>query len=208
MKKAITLILLIISSIAQAQDNIAKDILDNLSNTTKSYKNIKFDFISTMQNNTHNINEKEKGVLELEEDKFRLIMKNQIIISDGESQWIYLADMNEVQIIEYDSEDEMMNPNYIFKVYEKGYKYSYIGERKEQGKILQLIELYPKESGPLIKINLEIDSAKNQINKIEMKDKNGGTYTYKITKFEVNTTLEPFTFDTEKFPKIEIIDLR
>ena len=43
-------------------------------------------------------------------------MNNQIIINDGETQWIYLDDVNEVQIIEHDPEDQMMTPNNIFTI--------------------------------------------------------------------------------------------
>ena len=41
-----------------------------------------------------------------------------------------------------------------------------------------------------------------------MQDKNGGTYDYLINKFESNITLDKFEFESEKYPGIEIIDLR
>ena len=44
---------------------------------------------------------------------FEIIMNNQIIINDGESQWIYLADINEVQIIENDTTENIISPNKI-----------------------------------------------------------------------------------------------
>jgi outer membrane lipoprotein carrier protein len=208
MTKFFTIILLFISTNLSAQDQLAKDLLNNLSTNTKSFKNIKVSFLSTMENKTHKINEKQKGTLELQEDKFRLIMTEQTIISDGEIQWIYLADMNEVQIMEYDSEDDIMSPNKIFTIYERGYKYNYVGTNNEKGKLLQIIDLFPEESGPFVKVTLAIDADKNQLHQITMKDKNGGTYTYLITKFESNLILLPFNFNTSDFPGVEVIDLR
>jgi outer membrane lipoprotein-sorting protein len=139
---------------------------------------------------------------------FRLEMDEKIIINDGESQWIYLADMNEVTVMEHDPEDQMMNLNKIFTIYEEGYKYSYVGARSEEGKRLQIIDLFPIESGAFMKVTLAVDAAKNQLQKITILDKNGGSYSYIVTSFKSNTTVSLFNFNTTNYPGIEIIDLR
>jgi len=127
MTKLLTTLLIALTTSLFAQDQVAKDVLDKLSASTKSYKNMTIDFDFIFENKAQNINEKQKGTLVLQEDKFRLIMEDQTIINDGENQWIYLADMNEVQIMEHDPEDEMMSPNKLFTIYEKDYKYTYVG---------------------------------------------------------------------------------
>ena len=207
MNKITTILLLAISSTLFAQDQVAKDVLDKLSATTKSYKNttIGFDFI--IENKSQNIKETQQGILVLQEDNFRLEMDAQTIINDGESQWVYLADMNEVQIMENDPEEEM-TPNKLFTIYENGYKYTYVGASSEKGKRLQLIDLFPKESGEFMKINIAIDAAKNEIYRIRMHDKNGGTYTYLVNSFKSNTAIKPFYFNNEKHQGVEVIDLR
>jgi outer membrane lipoprotein-sorting protein len=135
-------------------------------------------------------------------------MDGQTIINNGEIQWIYLTDMNEVQIMEHNPEDGMMSPNKLFTIYEKGYKYTYIGAEAEKGKRLHLIDLFPEESGSFMKVSLAIDAVKNQLYKITMHDKNGGTYTYLISSFSSNNTIKPFTFNAADFPGVEVIDLR
>jgi outer membrane lipoprotein-sorting protein len=67
---------------------------------------------------------------------------------------------------------------------------------------------FPEESGEFMKINIAIDAAKNEIYRIRMHDKNGGTYTYLVNSFKSNTTIKPFYFDTEKHQGVEVIDLR
>jgi len=207
MNKITTILLLVISSTLFAQDPVAKETLDKLRATTNSYKNmtIAFDFI--IENKSQNIKETQQGILVLQEDNFRLEMDAQTIINDGESQWVYLADMNEVQIMEHDPEEEM-TPNKLFTIYENGYKYTYVGASSEKGKRLQLIDLFPEESGEFMKINIAIDAAKNEIYRIRMHDKNGGTYTYLVNSFKSNTTIKPFYFDNEKHQGVEVIDLR
>ena len=207
MNKITTILLLAISSTLFAQDPVAKEALDKLRATTNSYKNmtVAFDFI--IENKSQNIKETQQGILVLQEDNFRLEMDAQTIINDGESQWVYLADMNEVQIMEHDPEEEM-TPNKLFTIYENGYKYTYVGASSEKGKRLQLIDLFPEESGEFMKINIAIDAAKNEIYRIRMHDKNGGTYTYLVNSFKSNTTIKPFYFDNEKHQGVEVIDLR
>ncbi len=207
MNKITIILLLAISSTLSAQDPVAKQVLDKLRVTTKSYKNMTIGFDFIIENKTQNIKESQQGVLVLQEDNFRLEMDDQTIINDGESQWIYLADMNEVQIMEHDPEEEM-TPYKLFTIYEKGYKYTYVGTISEKGKRLQLIDLFPEESGEFMKINIAIDAAKNELYRIRMQDKNGGTYTYQINNFKSNTTIKPFYFDTEKNNGVEVIDLR
>jgi outer membrane lipoprotein-sorting protein len=208
MTKLFTTLLIALGTTLFAQDQVAKDVLDRLSATTKSYKNMTVDFDFIFENKNQNINEKQKGILVLQEEMFRLEMEEQIIINDGESQWIYLADMNEVQIMEHDPEEQMMSPNKLFTIYEEGYKYIYVGAEAEKGKRLQIIDLFPEESGAFMKVTLAVDAAKNQLHKITMHDKNGGTYAYLVTSFKSNTAIAPFIFKTVDYPGVEAIDLR
>ena len=208
MTKLFTTLLIAFGTTLFAQDQLAKDVLDRLSSTTKSYKNMTVDFDFIFENKNQNINEKQKGILVLQEEMFRLEIEEQIIINDGESQWIYLIDMNEVQIMEHDPEDQLMSPNKLFTIYEEGYKYAYVGAETEKGKRLQIIDLFPEESGAFMKITLAVDAAKNQLHKITMHDKNGGTYAYLVTNFKSNTAIAPFIFNTVDYPGVEAIDLR
>ena len=208
MTKLLTTLLIAFSATLFAQDQLAKEVLDRLSATTKSYKNMNIGFDFIFKNNSQNINEKQKGTLVLQEEMFRLEMEEQTIINNGEIQWIYLADMNEVQIMDHDPNEQIMSPKKMFTIYEKGYKYSYVSTRSEKGKRLQIIDLFPEKSGDFMKITLEVDAAKNQLHRITILDKNGGNYSYLITSFKSNITVIPFTFNTTNYPGIEIIDLR
>ncbi|MDC3395271.1 outer membrane lipoprotein carrier protein LolA [Flavobacteriales bacterium] len=208
MTKLITTLLIALSASLFAQEQVAKEVLDKLSATTKSYKNMTIGFDFIFENKSQNINEKQNGTLVMQEDNFLLEMEQQTIINDGEYQWIYLADMNEVQIMEHDPEEDMMIPSKLFTIYENDYKYTYVGAEADKGKRLHIIDLFPKESGEFMKINLAIDAAKHQLHKITIHDKNGGTYTYLITSVTSNTTIAPFTFNAADFPGVEVIDLR
>lgn len=207
MNKLLVVLILITTNI-YAQDEIAKSLLEELSANAKNYDNIYIEFNLMIENKNQNINEKQEGIIEIAKEKFRLQLEDQFIVNNGESQWIYLVDMNEVQIINNSDLNELMNPINIFTIYERDYKYNYVGTTSENGIQIQNINLFPKTSKEFIKINIEIDASKNQLRKIKIYDKKGGTLSYKIKKISVNTNLEPFIFDTKNYADIEIIDLR
>ena len=121
-KLILTFLTIILNTTLFAQNDLAENILDQLSLTTKSYNNITIEFSFTFINENQNIKEDQKGILILDNNKFRLEMNAQTIINDGETQWIYLPELNEVQIMEHDPEDETMNPNKLFTIYKKDYK--------------------------------------------------------------------------------------
>ena len=203
-------ILIIIFSIFQlnsfGQDDKSNELLKQLSVNTKSYSFMDVDFDFNFLNTSQEINENQQGNIKISNNKFRLNLNEQIIISDDSTQWIYLKESNELQIMEFDSEDEMLSPNKLFTIYENGYKSQYI-ELKDDDHI---IDLFPLESSEFKNIQLHINKEKIQISKIILFDKNGGSFSYSITKFITNTDFDEnlFKFKEEDYPDLEIIDLR
>ena len=210
MSKTLIFILLTLSIHSYAQDEKSNEILQQLSINTKAYKNIDVDFDFNFENKTQKISENQKGNIKINATKFRLELNQQIIISDDTTQWIYLKESNELQIMEYDSLDDMISPNKLFTIYEEGYKNSYVELKNESDITLHIIDLFPIESNAFQKIQLQINSEKIQLHNIILFDKNGGSFTYLITKFTTDAILDDklFKFNTAEYPEIEIIDLR
>ena len=210
MNRTLIFILLTLSIHSYAQDEKSNEILQQLSINTQAYKNIDVDFNFKFENVTQEISENQKGNIKIVSNKFRLELNQQIIISDDTTQWIYLKESNELQIMEYDSLDDMISPNKLFTIYEEGYKNSYVELKNESDITLHIIDLFPIESNAFQKIQLQINSEKIQLHNIILFDKNGGSFTYLITKFSTDNNLDDnlFKFNSEEYPEIEIIDLR
>tara|TARA_X000000368_G_scaffold250603_1_gene197972 strand:+ start:428 stop:1051 length:624 start_codon:yes stop_codon:yes gene_type:complete len=192
--------------ISFGQDEKAEKILKDLSANTKSYIYMDVDFDFNFINTSQDINESQKGNIKINQNKFRLDLNQQLIISDDSIQWIYLKESNELQIMEYDSQDDMISPNKLFTIYENGYKSQYI-ELKEKNHI---IDLFPIESNEFKNIQLHIDQDKIQLKKIILFDKNGGSFSYLITKFITDKEIDEnaFRFNEANYTDLEIIDLR
>jgi|TARA_B110000240_G_C13417104_1_gene417794 outer membrane lipoprotein carrier protein len=212
MKKITSIIIssLLFVSSSFSQDEVAKQILDQLSEKSKNYTDITAEFTFNFSNSSQGIDENSVGKIWIKEDKYKLDMSSDLsIINNGETLWYFMKDVPEVQIMENDPEDEM-NPSEIFTIYERGYRYQYKGASSEGGKRVHIIQLFPKESGSISKFELYIDAAEIEINSIKLYDKNGGVTTYQITKFITNSGLSENTFIFRKkdHPGVEVIDLR
>ncbi|MNY08271.1 lipoprotein chaperone [compost metagenome] len=138
-------------------------------------------------------------------------MTGQEMISDGKTLWTYLKEEKEVQVTAVDNSNNALNPAKIFTMYEKGYKYLYTGEKKVGTKIYQGIDLTPLDgSNPYFKIRLSIDKVAKQIVSAVIMEKNGNKYTYNVKMFVPNAKVpeSTFTFDSKKYPGVEVVDLR
>ena len=211
MKNIITLFLSICISLTNtlAQDKLAEQILEKLSKTTKAFTSISIEFDHTFTNKSAGINEKNSGTLILKGEQFRIDMEKQLIVNNGTTHWIYLKEMNELTIMDYDSEDEdALSPNKLFTVYNEDYKNAYVEAKSVNGERMHIIDLFPKEIGPIMKIRLTINALKNQISILQLYDKNGGVYTYNIKSFKADLDVAPFNFNVTNYPEVEVIDLR
>ena len=207
---------LLISELLSAQtvpkDAQAKAILAAVSKQYRSYDMVKADFSFTLKNQQANISETQNGTLFVKSklNKYKVSVGNQELISDGKVQWTYLKNDNEVQISDINTSPDALNPAQIFTIYEKGFKYVYLGETKLNGKVYQNIELAPIATRSFSKIKLRIDKVNKQISNIVVNDKNGNVYTYFIKTFTPNVKVPEttFSFDPKKHPGVEIVDLR
>ena len=187
----------------------ASQILNSLSEKTKSYKNISIDFDFKYENELEDIREKKSGKIIIENEKFKLEIDDQIIVCNGKDQWIYSKETNEVQILEYDRNNEFMNPKNLLNIYEQGYNYRYDKEIEIDSKYYHSIDLFPnEENNEIIKISLAISKDENMVKKIEAFESNGSIYTYTVIKSRYNRKNLKFDFDTSKYENIYIIDLR
>ena len=193
-----------------SQNEIAKQILDDLSEKGKSYTDITAEFTLNFSNSEQEIDEDSEGKIWIKEDMYKLDMSSDLsIINNGETLWYFMKDVPEVQIMENDPDDEM-NPSNIFTIYEKGYKYKYKGASSEGNKRVHSINLYPEKSGTIIKFTLNIDAEKTELTSIKLYDRDGGITTYTINKFVTNSGIpeSTFIFKKKNHPGVEVIDLR
>ncbi|MEO5674750.1 MAG: outer membrane lipoprotein carrier protein LolA [Chitinophagales bacterium] len=215
MKTIFLLLLVLGSSYMPAQtpqnDPKATEILNGVSAKYKSLKAVQADFTVRVENGANTSKDVQSGTLYVNGNKYKIQLKNQEIICDNTTVWTYLKDANEVQVNNYDPDENTITPSQIFTIYEKDFLYAYIEEKKLSGKLIQIIELTPHDkSKPYFKIRLGIDKIAKAVQSAVVFDKNGNRYTYEIKKFTPDPDIADslFTFDNKQHPGIEVVDLR
>lgn len=219
-KKIILSVALGLCAIASVQaqeetvDAKANAILQSLSKKTRAYKSIKAEFNIIMYSKDKKITDNQKGNLIVKGGKYKLEVKNQVVISDSTTMWTYLKDANEVQInnVDHSADKGMISPTNIFTIYEKGFKSQFESEATEKGVTIEIINLYPKhpEKEKYHTLKLKIDKNKNQIVGVIVFLKDGTTMEYTIDSLATDVELSDgtFKFNPKDYPGIDVEDLR
>ncbi|HEY5510540.1 MAG TPA: outer membrane lipoprotein carrier protein LolA [Prolixibacteraceae bacterium] len=208
------LALLVSVNLVAQQDPKAKEILDKLSQTTKSYKTIQIDFSFTLENKKNNINQTNEGQVTLKGKSYRLHMPvfGMEVFCDGTTSWSYLTEAKECNINSVGDDNEgSLNPANIFTIYEKGFNYAFVGEENLAGKEVQVLDLFPTDkTKEFVKVRMYIDKAKSQIAKAQTFNKDGNTYTLVLKTMKTNIDLKDdyFKFDKSKYPGVSMNDMR
>ncbi|MCC6383949.1 MAG: outer membrane lipoprotein carrier protein LolA [Bacteroidia bacterium] len=210
---ALSLIGIILTTQAIAQkDAKASGALKAVNENYKSFKTIKAAFTITIENLKDKTIEKQKGVLTLKGDKYRVELASQDIISDGTTIWTHLKEENEVQVNANDnSKEDQLTPKRIFILGDTGFKTKFASEKKIGESVFQTVELFPDDSKkPYFKIIATLDKTKKLVSSVKIMNKSGINLTYSVDKFTPNVDVSDsfFTFDSSKHPEAEVIDLR
>lgn len=213
MKKLVfSAILVFIGTVSFAQyDPKALETLEAMSKKYKAIPSFEASLTSSLTNESEGVKDEFKGKITVKGEKFRLSLDEQEIYNNGTTVWTYLPSAKEVNIDNYDPSSDDINPVKIFDMYKKGFKYLHLGEKTENGVVLEEIDLVPeKKDAQYFKIKMFIVKKDKTIQNWTMFDRSGNKYKYSITKFIPNVKVDDtfFNFDVKKYPGVEVIDLR
>jgi outer membrane lipoprotein carrier protein len=198
------------TAIYSQRDEKAFALLEEVSNATKSTTSIKADFMYTMDNPSANIHETRKGTLLVSGDKYQLKAAGQTIFCDGKTVWTYIGESNEVQISDLNMSDDAITPSRLLTSYNANYRSKIISDKDAAADNLVAVELLPTKSTSFSKAILIIDKNLKQVKMFKIFDKNGNTFTYKVTLYQTNIPVKAgdFTFMEADYPDVEVIDMR
>jgi len=209
MKRAIYIFVVVmlasVASISNAQDQ-AKAILDEVSTALAAYNTLQADFTFTLSNEEADIEDSFEGNLVLQGNKYRLSIMGLLILCDGERLWNFVEEMNEVSILDPD-ENEIFNPTNIFNLYKKDFDLETVNK---QGSEYQ-IKLTPHtEDQEFSHIILAVDKVKKRILGASYFGADGNTYKMKISNILTDVQVDDrfFIFDPEKYPGVDVFDMR
>lgn len=209
-------ILLFLSINFVAGQSDARKILDAMTKKINSYTSVSIDFNIVHEDNQNQITDTESGRLIAKGKdfcKFKITMPNSDIYCDGQTKWLYMKDVDEINIFlaDFDSEEMNDNPVKFFTVNRKDMKYSYKKTFTENQRELDEVDFYPKDKNAAYSIiRLHIEKNTNHPLSIKYFGKDGNNYIIKVNKITPNLTIDDklFDFDITKYPNTEIVDMR
>lgn len=193
--------------IANAQyDQEALAVLDAMSAKYKKVEAFKAAFSQRLTNENAGIDETISGQIIVKGDMYVLDVAGQRIFNNGTDIYTYNPEISEVTISTYDPEESEITLSNVYDLYKKGFKYILASTESNGDRI---IELDPeKRDKSYFKIRMVIN-AKDELQSFTVFEKTGNRYLYTITSFQpVSLPDSHFTFDTSKYPNVEVIDFR
>jgi len=158
------------------------------------------------------VTDSKKGSISLKGQKYHVLLSGQEIICDTKTIWTYTRETKEVQVSNYNPAEQTISPAKLFtNFYDKEYKYSYKGEKKEKAKTYDLVELEPVDkTKQFSKIELMVDKSTSLIAGGNIFEKNGNKYQYTVSNYKPNADIPDtyFTWNPKEHPGIEVVDLR
>ncbi len=175
------------------------------------------DFSASFQFSIQNINTRrdvftKAGKIKYKKGKYFIGLDNEEIYFNGETQWVYLTDDKEVNIMTYDS-DDAPSIELIFEIYSTtNVKPRYDGEEKINGNACHMIYIASTDkSVEYNQVKLWINKSTKLLEKMVLLDRNQTTTTYLFSNIKVNTGMsdDDFQLEVAKLPSdIEIYDER
>ena len=165
MKKLLGLSLVAVMALVQpaaAQtDAKAKSILEAVSKKVNGLKSLKANFALHLNGGGGKVKETKKGTFFMKGPKYRVELAGQQIICDNKTVWTYMKETNEVQVSNYNPNEQTISPAKLFtNFYDKEYNYKYAGTRTVAGKSCNIIEMTPtNKSKQFSKVELAIDKS-------------------------------------------------
>lgn len=183
----------------------AQEYLDQLAAAVSSAQGLEINFKADVKKiSGEKEASNEKGTLLMSKNHSKLSMDGTEIYGDEENQWVYLTDENEVTI--QPIEENEITPASIFTVYKKGYRFRLMKNENDT----VIVELSPSDrNSEYVRITLNINTAKQQLNAFVAQSKNGIITTVTMTTWNEKTISEnEIKFIESQHPDVEIIDLR
>ena len=216
MKQAIKIILsitvLLSSTTLFAQyDPKAKRILDAMSEKYKLIPAFKANFSYKIESSEDDLSENVSGNIVVKQNKYKIDLGNQVVFNNEKTVWVYLEEVNEVTITDYEPDPESLSPTEVPNMYKEGFKYRFLEEKKLDGEVHEIVELNPEDTDlSYFKIELAIHKQNKTLHSWKFYYRNGRQYTYYITDFRPDPKINDniFVFNESEYDGVDVVDLR
>jgi len=204
------LILLSAPSVPLRADDSAQELLEKVRRKYDAIIDAQLEFSQRVTFGVSKIEQKTSGTLFLrKENKYRLELSGQTIVTDGKTVWSYSASNNQVLIDNFKMDERSITPERILAGAPGDFSASVLSHEKLGKTDVVVLKLIPKDEGSIIKsLKLAVDESTWYIKKVELVDVNGKETEYQVNELHVNVGLPDSRFTYEIPQGVEVVDLR
>ncbi|WP_294080242.1 LolA family protein [Proteiniphilum sp. UBA5384] len=213
--RTITSILLILffSGYTSAQNSTdARALLDKAYANYEVSNGIKLSFKSTMTDKDGADYAPQSGGAYIKGDKFKLEMEAMDIWFDGKTQWVWMKDVDEVNIsAPTASEIATISPLALLGIYKNGFILKAPASKTINGRGTYLIDMVPvSQSKDFKSITAALDKESGNIVQVILMMADGTKNRIDISGYNTNHQFNDatFRFEEKDHPGVEIVDLR
>lgn len=203
-KNMIACLLLLFATQAVTAQNNAEALVRLMVDQMKSHKNVEMAFKYQINANGETT-EAQQGKAWLQGEAYKVEMVEQQLISDGKTIWTYLIDDEEVMVSNA-TEGEDNTPLKLLTSLDENYVATLTGMDAKGNATIELAN--PK--GQYRRITLRANPNKLAINSMDVHLEDGTKLIITVDEMKFDQELDDkfFTFDTKKYPKVDVIDMR
>ena len=204
-----------LSLISSGQETIndqqkCKEILQLVSNSIQKNNASKFSF--KLEINSEDFNEVQNGYALIKQDQFYYKTEEREVTSDGKNVWTYIFEDNECYIDLITDLDNTINPSEIFTIWQSGFKFKYVSNKKLGNDLVHIINMYPEnpKESKYHTLIMEVNESKKTINQASIKTKDGVTIKIYVNSLINNPEIksDQFIWIANKSSDVDVIDNR
>merc|ERR1711916_329853 len=108
-------------------------IIDAMSEKYKLIPAFKANFSYKIESSEDDLSENVSGNIVVKQNKYKIDLGNQVVFNNEKTVWVYLEEVNEVTITDYEPDPESLSPTEVPNMYKEGFKYRFLEEKKLDG---------------------------------------------------------------------------
>ncbi len=191
------------------QDQKADEVMKRLETTYQALDAIKATFKQTLATDFTDETSSISGTMILKGENYRLEMKEQTLVTDGSTSWIFIPADNQILINNVERDETMISPSDFFNLHTKDYTSSYIGSESINGKTHDHVKLTPsRQNSYVAEADIWVRKSDNMPTKVSIKDENQTSIVFELSSIQKNPQINQSTFTMEIPSGAEVIDLR
>jgi len=170
-------------------------------------QNVSFTVTLTTLDSQHRTTGTHSAQVRYHKGKYRLVLPDQELISDGTTVWHWNKTAREVTVSTLGDDDiDLMNPGRLLANYDRAFRAKYI-RTDDDG--TAVIDLQPRSARSYHKIRLFIVEESGLLRRMEVQKYDSSREIYDIADFRrTANAASQFTFDATAHPDVELIDMR